>query len=103
MKSKYFELRTLAALERSADPGERYHAQLIAKHFEKLLKRQESETVQLRALRRDLETLPAGPLREQIAAEILAYVESQQNYACRIAERTAQQARGKEQDPQAGA
>mgnify|MGYP006988862114 CR=1 FL=1 len=71
MNSEYLEIKEIALLEQSVYDSRT--GELLAKRFEKLLKRQRSEYAQLCALRRDLNRLPPGPTREAIATKIQAF------------------------------
>lgn len=71
MNSEYYEIKEIAQLEQSAYDGRT--GELLAKRFERLLKRQHSEIAQYKGLRRDLDRLPPGPTREAIAAKIRAF------------------------------
>lgn len=71
MNSEYYEIREIAQLEKSLFDSRT--GELLAKRFERLLKRQHSEIAQYKALRRDLNRLPPGPTREAIADKIRAF------------------------------
>lgn len=68
MNSEYKEIAEITQLELSPTDG--YTGALLAKRFEKLMKRQYSEIMQYSALRRALDRLPPGPIRKAIAAKI---------------------------------
>ena len=85
MESEYSQIPEITSLEQSREDGPT--GALLAKHFERLLKRQYSELAQFRALSRDLERLPPGPTRKTIAATIRAYTA---DHARRIERHAAQ-------------
>lgn len=92
MKNEYLEIEQITQLELSHNPQEQRAGALLAKHFEKLLKRQYSEFAQLCALRRDLNSLPPGPTRAKIAAEISDFVEIHSGKAGRLCKRIEREA-----------
>lgn len=71
MESEYHQIAAITQLEQS--PYDSHTGALLAKRFERLLKRQRSEITQLKSLRRDLNRLPAGAQREAIARQIRAF------------------------------
>ena len=71
MNSEYYEISEITQLEQSAYDSRT--GALLAKRFERLLKRQHSEIAQYKGLRRDLNRLPPGPTRAAIAAKIRAF------------------------------
>ena len=92
MNSDYYQIKEIAQLELSPYDGRT--GDLLAKRFERLLKRQHSEIAQYKALRRDLSRLPPGPTREAIAAQIRAYTADHarriERYAAKLVEESGQ-------------
>ena len=86
MNSEYIELEAIKQLELSADFDEQRAGELLAKRFERLVKRQGSELAQLTALRRDLRRLPPGP-RRAVAEGIADQVRTNNGRALRIADK----------------
>lgn len=71
MNRDYYEIAEIKQLELAF--LDRHTGELLAKHFEKLVKRGNSELALMKALRRDLDRLPPGPERQTIAARIQEY------------------------------
>lgn len=92
MDSEFIELEAIARLERSTDPRERHTGELLAKHFEKLMRREYSQRLALARLRADLKRLPAGPARDAIAAGILQQLKTHNAGALRDAEKIIEDA-----------
>lgn len=81
-------IEAVSTLAQSIDSWDAVTGRHLAEHFERLQRRQESELAQLRAIRRDLQRLPADhPLRRQIAEEIFSQVRFHQTAALRAARR----------------
>lgn len=74
MNSDYYEIEEITQLEQSF--LDRHTGELLAKHFEKLVKREYSELVHMKALQRDLSRLQPGPERKAIAAKIREHTAS---------------------------
>lgn len=71
METEYSQIPEITRLEQSREDGPT--GALLAKRFDRLMKRQYSEIKQYKALSRDLDRLPPGPIRKAIAATIRAY------------------------------
>ena len=69
MDNKHSEIQELARLDNPA--AGRSAGDLLAKKFERLMKRQQGEIRQLQGLRWALDLLPKGADRKAIAAQIL--------------------------------
>ena len=69
MTSKHTELQAIAQLEQSTFNTST--GALLAKKYDRLLKRQQGEIRQLQGLRWALDLLPQGPARAAVAAQIL--------------------------------
>ena len=69
MTDKHSEIQELARLDNPA--AGRSAGDLLAKKFERLMKRQQGEIRQLQGLRWALELLQPGPVRAAIAKQIL--------------------------------
>ena len=88
MNSEYIEIEEITQLELSTDYLEKKTGNLLAKHFETLLKREGSQLQHLKSLRTILQRLPAGhPLRRKIAKAIYNHIVSHQAAALRAARR----------------
>ena len=92
MDSEYVELEAIARLEHSTNPEERHTGELLAKHFERLMRREYSQRLALARLRADLQRLPAGPARDAIAAGILQKLKAHNAGTLRDAEKIIEDA-----------
>lgn len=93
MNSEFLELEAIQQLEQSTSPRERHAGALLAKHFEKLLRREYSQRLALAQLRHDLKQLPAGRARDAVAAGILQQMKEHNAAALRDAEQIQDEAR----------
>jgi len=93
MDSEFIELEAIRRLEGSTDPRERRTGELLAKHFEKLMRREYSQRLTLARLRADLKRLQPGPARDAVAAGILQQVKAHNAGALRDAEKIVEDAR----------
>lgn len=94
MNSDYYEIEEITQLEQSLI--DRHTGELLAKHFEKLVKREYSELAQMKALQRDLGRLQPGPERKAIAAKIREYTASHTRRIERLAAMMIAEAAGEE-------
>ena len=84
MDNKHSEIQELARLDNPA--AGRSAGDLLAKKFERLMKRQQGEIRQLQGLRWALELLPPGPVRAAIAKQILQATAEHARRAQRLAQ-----------------
>lgn len=94
MNSDYYEIEEITQLEQSF--LDRHTGELLAKHFEKLVKREYSELVHMKALQRDLSRLQPGPERKAIATKIREHTASHARRIERHAAMLVAEAAGKE-------
>lgn len=84
MDSEHTAIQEIAQL---GNPGfEQSTGALLARKFERLLKRQQGELKQLQGLRWALDLLPQGPARKAIAAQILQATAEHARRAQRLAQ-----------------
>ena len=89
MTSKHTELQTIAQLEQSTFNTST--GALLAKKYDRLLKRQQGEIRQLQGLRWALDLLPQGPARAAVAAQILQAATEHARRAQRLAQDIAKE------------
>lgn len=84
MTSKHYEMPEIARLEQTPFAGSA--GALLAKKYDKLMKRQQGVVRQLQGLRWALELLPKGADRKAIAAQILQAATEHARQAERLAQ-----------------
>ena len=90
MTSKHTELQAIAQLQQS--PFNASTGALLAKKYDRLLKRQQGEIRQLQGLRWALDLLPQGADRAAVAAQILQATTEHARRAERLAQDLAREA-----------